>query len=488
MIQLVFDAASPRPRRSTRRPAEVGYSQHEGAERATWDDDKLELVGGTHPGRAPGGRLARELLRRGAVHRQLGLRGRRLRRHERADRSTSGRSCGRSRATRPRRRERSRGSSSRAAGASSSARSSTGPPGRTSRASGRSPISGRRAGATAAIAVPGGGALGTGATDFFCSAVAAGSRRAAARRRPARARVPRARRARRAARASRLSRTTWRPGAPLRLARRRAWGQMLTAAGADVRGRGSGLFLGIGLVALADLAARHAAPVGRAPRVERRSASRTEGEGGGVLVLVGVGSGTALTLLGLGLVQAATARALVEIDEGRHDLGRCTHTGSRPTASRPLLGARSSVAFVVSLLASSLVPRPDRDLARRALGAVRARAASWRTPRAVAALRRSGRARPPPLVQGRVAHRRRGCARARRGPAARRRCSSSSRALPLALLNVVAGVVYAVAMPFVALTTAYVYFDMRVRDELPHEASADTLPAEIERFELTDTA
>ena len=37
---------------------------------------------------------------------------------------------------------------------------------------------------------------------------------------------------------------------------------------------------------------------------------------------------------------------------------------------------------------------------------------------------------------------------------------------PLVLLDVVAGIIYAVTMPFVALTTAYVYFDTRVRDEL----------------------
>ena len=35
---------------------------------------------------------------------------------------------------------------------------------------------------------------------------------------------------------------------------------------------------------------------------------------------------------------------------------------------------------------------------------------------------------------------------------------------PLPLLNVVAGIVYALAMPFVALTTAYA--DARVREEL----------------------
>ena len=30
-------------------PAKVGYSSHEGAEGASWDDDKLEIVDGTHP-------------------------------------------------------------------------------------------------------------------------------------------------------------------------------------------------------------------------------------------------------------------------------------------------------------------------------------------------------------------------------------------------------------------------------------------------------
>ena len=44
----------------------------------------------------------------------------------------------------------------------------------------------------------------------------------------------------------------------------------------------------------------------------------------------------------------------------------------------------------------------------------------------------------------------------------------------------VAGLVYAVAMPFVALTTAYVYFDRRVRDELAGEPAPTELPAEIE--------
>ena len=47
MIQLVFDASTP-AQAARQPPVEVGYSQHEGAERAAWGDDKLELVDGTH--------------------------------------------------------------------------------------------------------------------------------------------------------------------------------------------------------------------------------------------------------------------------------------------------------------------------------------------------------------------------------------------------------------------------------------------------------
>jgi hypothetical protein len=50
---------------------------------------------------------------------------------------------------------------------------------------------------------------------------------------------------------------------------------------------------------------------------------------------------------------------------------------------------------------------------------------------------------------------------------------------PFWLVNVVAGIVYAVAMPFVALTTAYVYFDAWVGGELEARGPA-VLPAEIE--------
>ena len=50
---------------------------------------------------------------------------------------------------------------------------------------------------------------------------------------------------------------------------------------------------------------------------------------------------------------------------------------------------------------------------------------------------------------------------------------------PLPLLNVVAALVYALTLPFVALTTSYVYFDARTRFEL-QARDPDKLPAEIE--------
>ena len=50
---------------------------------------------------------------------------------------------------------------------------------------------------------------------------------------------------------------------------------------------------------------------------------------------------------------------------------------------------------------------------------------------------------------------------------------------PFWLVNVIAGIVYAVTMPFVALTTGYVYFDARVRSELAGERETAVLPEEV---------
>ena len=52
--------------------------------------------------------------------------------------------------------------------------------------------------------------------------------------------------------------------------------------------------------------------------------------------------------------------------------------------------------------------------------------------------------------------------------------------LPLSILNIIAGVVYVLTMPYVALATGYVYFDMRVREELEDRTQPAVLPAEAE--------
>ena len=130
MIQLVFDADRGRGALE-QTPVEVGYSQHEGAERAAWGDDKLELVGGTHPVVHPAAgshaNFFDEALYLGSSAEQgVGCDDTRGPHRRRAPGGAR-----RSRATRPRRARRSRGSPSRAAGASSSRRSSTARPGRT---------------------------------------------------------------------------------------------------------------------------------------------------------------------------------------------------------------------------------------------------------------------------------------------------------------------------------------------------------------------
>ena len=140
-----------------------------------------------------------------------------------------------------------------------------------------------------------------------------------------------------------LSRATWRPTAPLHLARRRAWGRSSRPRPACTPRR-LGLFLGIGLVLLpiSLVVTLLQAIVIRASSIAGIS---TEGESGGMLVFLVVAIGTALTLLGLTLVVAATARALVEIEHGR-PIGPIGAYRLAFDRARPLLGT-----IVISVLA-----------------------------------------------------------------------------------------------------------------------------------------
>jgi hypothetical protein len=203
----------------------------------------------------------------------------------------------------------------------------------------------------------------------------------------------------------------------------------------------------------------------------------TTGESAGALALLVVILGTTLTLLGIALVQAATACALVEIDEGRA-IGAVRAYRLALGSVRPLLGGLALAVAVCSAIAATafLLPVAAWVAVRWAL---LAQAVEIEHRSALGGLRRSAE-----LVRGRWLR-----VAALVGLSALLALAAGPlcgalliflTSAPLALLNIVAGVVYALAMPFVALTTAFVYFDARVRAELePREAPAE-LPAEIE--------
>jgi hypothetical protein len=471
MIQLVFTAGSAEEALE-RRPDEVGYSQHEGAERAAWDDDKLELVGGTHPVVHPAAGSHANFFDE-ALHL-----GRSASEGVGCDDTTGPtfdvRSEVRTIPSDPvQAREQFPWIAFEGRWGELQRSIFNGPTGPNLKSQWTEPIAWSEGWRSRSLAVPGGGALGTGATDFFCGAVAAGSN---ALRRAAEDPLPLflALVALVVLLAFLLSRTTWRPGAPLHLGRRRAWGQVLSSAWRMYTGR-IGLFLGLGLVAL---------PISVIVTLLQAGLLRgssflgipTEGEGGGIAVYVAVVLGTALSLTALGLVQAATARVLAEIDQGRQ-ISVVQAYRLALDSLRPLLGAVLVVAFVVSLLATTvfLVPIAIWVAVRWALVAPVV-ALERRPP--LEALRRSGllvrhgwiKVGSLVVVGAAIA--------LLAGPLLGALLILLTSA-PLVLLNIVSGLVYAVVLPFVALTTVYVYFDMRVREELPEEVTADTLPAEI---------
>jgi hypothetical protein len=452
----------------------VGYSQHEGAERAPWGDEKLQLVDGTHPVVHPAAGSHANFYGEALY---LGSSG------------SEGVGCDDTRGptfdvnpvvqTIP---------SDPAAALRAfpwigyggrwgelQRAFFNGPTGPNLKSQWTEPIAwSQDAWRDSSIAVPGGGAVGTGATDFFCAAVAKGSnalRRSADNPLPALLILV----ALIALIAFALTRTTWRPAAPFRLAHRRAWGQILSAA-LSMYGRRLWLFLGIGIlvlpisviVTLLQAGLLHASSV---------LGVETQAERGGLLVWAVLTIGSALTLVGLGFVMAATARALAELDAGR-TISPLRAYRLAIDAVRPLLGALLIAAFVVSVCLTTVVLLPIAIwLAVR--WALLAPAVELEQRSAIAALRRSGR-----LVS-------RGWLKVASlivvGAALAILAGPFLGALlilvtnvPLVWLNVISGLVYAVAMPFVALATVYVYFDMRVRDELVREHGPEQLPAEIE--------
>ena len=473
MVQLVFAAASP-DEALGEQPLEIGYSQHEGAEKAAWGDDKLERVDGTHPVVYPAagshanfyddalyiGRSADE----GVGCDDTTGPSRQLRPvvHTIPSDPAAARNAFPWIAYEGRWGERQRAFLN-------------GPTGPNLKSQWTEPITWAEDWRDRSVAIPAGGALGTGATDFFCDAVASGSN-VVLKLEENPGWVIAALAAFVVLLIAAVRRTTWRPTTPLAVARRRSWGQTLTAAG-RMYGSRPLLFLGIGLVTI---------PIALAVTLLQAllfSATTIAGispdaQSGGFRVGLAVAIGTVLTLLGLALVQAATSRAVAEIDGGR-EIGVVSSYRLSLDSIRPLLGGLAVAVAVVTLLSLSifLIPIAVWLVVRWALIVPVAELEdrhSWNS-----VLRRSGSlVRHQWFKVGTLV-----VAAAALAIVAGPLLGALLLFIPgtpVALVNLIAGLIYAVAMPFVGLTTTYVYYDTLVRERLAPAAEAPArLPAEV---------
>ena len=470
MIQLVFDADDAADALDER-PSEVGYSSHEGAEKAAWDDDKLEIVGGTHPVVYPAAgshanKFTEALYLGSSAEAGVGC----------DDTQGPHRALTPDVLTIP---------SDPAAAAAAfpwitfegrwgelQKAFFNGPTGPNMKTQWLTPIEWSEDWRDRSYAVPTAGLLGTSATDFFCSGVERGSAALSSllRNPPAAFFVV----------VSLLGllafvviKATWTPVAALRVGRRRAWGQILSAS-ASMYVKQPRLFLGLGLLLI---------PITIVTTVLQwlllaafDLLGSVTGDLAGLFAYVAIVVGATLTLLGLALVMAATSCALVELDAGR-PVGPMVAYRLALRRIRPLL--RAVAIFVVMWVALTstvvLIPfalwfavrwallapvaeledRGGRDALRRSAELVRGR---WLRVGSLVVLGGALALLSGPLLGALLIF-----------------VWNSS----LVLLNLVAGIVYAVALPFVALVTSYVYFDARTRHELEPAERPDELPAEI---------
>ncbi|HEU0248689.1 MAG TPA: hypothetical protein VFR38_16555 [Gaiellaceae bacterium] len=472
MIQLVFDATDAREALGTE-PREVGYSAHEGAERAAWGDDKLELVDETHPVVFPGaGSHANKFTE--ALY--LG------------SSAEAGVGCddtrGPHRALRPK--------VVTIPSEPSAAKEAfpwidfegrwgelqpaffNGPTGPNLKTQWTRPIEWSEGWHDRTYAVPTGGLFGTSATDLFCSGVEKGSRALILL-----LRNPGVMALVLAALLGLIVlvavRVTWTPIAPLRIGRRRSWGQILAASGRMYVKRAP-LFLGIGLFLIPIVLVMTVLQWLSLEGLDAVGITST-GEGAGGSALLAAVIGTAFALLGLAFVQAATACALVEIDQGR-SIGAVTSYRLAFGRIRPLLRAVALfvVVWVVLTTTAFLIPvaiwlavrwcllAPIVEL--EGLGAIAALRGSTQLVRGrwfrIASL--VGLSAATSLVVGPLLG----------------ALLIFATNLPLAVLNVVSGIVYVTTLPFVGVVTTYAYVDARTRVELAPEPEPKELPAEIE--------
>ena len=475
VIQLVF-AAPDATEALTQTPIEVGYSQHEGAEVSSWDDPKLEIVEGTHPVVYPAAGSHANFYE-SALY--LGTS------------AEQGFGC-----------DDTRGPSDDVRPAVAvvpadpeaavadfpwlayqgrwgqrEASFYNGPTGPNTKASWTGPVTDlAQKGRDLSYAVPAGGLLGTSATDFFCSTVSSGSevvRKLADR--PLRLLLILALLVVLAVYL--LRRTTWTPVAPRRLARRRATGQVIRAAGRMYASRWR-MFIGIGFLTLPVSFVVYGLQslILEAPDVASLSRG---GEGGGYRVALAVLVGFLLLGTSILLVLAATTHALREIDDdGDVDAWRAYRLAL--ARWRPLLGAFSIASILIGLLSLTVVLSPVA-VVLVLLFALFVPVITFEGAAAVDSLRRSAALVTRQIIKTAVLLATSILVAGALGPLLGTILILVTGA-PFPVANIVAGVTYVVLMPYVALTMAYLYFDARVRSELarPEPGVPEALPAEIE--------
>lgn len=459
MIQLNFDAASPAQALQTH-PVEAGYSQHSSAEEATWGSSPLQIIDGTHP----------------VVYVSEGSQANFFDSNIYLMRSSAeGVGCdnttGPSLSIRPvvdviptataayLREYPWLGFDGR--WGEQHAAFFNGPTGPNEKLQWTEPFTwAETAWRSESFSVPAATAFPTPATDFFCGAIARGSI---------------------VLRQAKLnpvpwligfaglfllivwaaSKTRWRPATPEHLARRRAIGQLVTASWARYWPHRR-MFLGIGLLFLPiGIAASLIQAVffdlwGLTPLVAEA------GRQNAFVATLALSSGVLLTFLGLAVVQAATARAVADIDAGRPVSAVGAYRGLHGRLRRVVVALLYVVVIQIVLdLTVVLIPvaifllvrwsllgvvagleeHPSPGVLRRSVALTRRY--WWRT--AVIALGVTGLA----LLIGPTI-----------GLIVLVSTSASFNAV-----NLIAGLVNVAALPFASIAMTYLYADLRVRHE-----------------------
>lgn len=467
MIQLVFAAASA-AEALDQTPIAVGYSQHEGVETAEWDDEKLEIVDGTHPVVYPAAGSHANFYDSALYLGRSGSQGFGCddTREPNSDVTPAvkviPKDTAAARAEFPwigyegRWGQREQSFFNAPRGPNLSDRWN-------------SPISFQEEhGRDRSYAVPAGGLLGTQVTDFFCSGVAGGSD---------------------ALRILKddpaplliavvlvlllaiylIRRTTWRPTAPLHAGRRRASGQVIASA-ARMYAAHWLHFVTIGLLIVPTsllVSGLQSLIIG---------VGASGGEEGGFRVALATIIGYLILGASVAFVFAATARSLAEFDDG-NDIGVVEAYRLSLVRWRSLVGAFAVWAIAVGLFSLTVVLMPIAAVLVISF-ALFVPVVVLEDQPALAAIRRSAHLVRHRILKVAVLLAISIALAVAIGPVLGIVTILATDA-PFTLVNVFAGVTFAFLMPYVGLTIAYIYYDTRIRARIAAATPRqNVLPAE----------